>query len=1846
MSDRDKALAAVRRRVEHAGRSGDASGLLTREAVRDAAKLVGLADRGTDLEVIHVLGWFHWMRYRVLPEGADQEDLRLALGLLRTVFGVDPEAVPAELREVFDSSRDADDSDGTSAAIDAEDMFDAFVATREPSLLRQAIEIMRGAIAATPANDTRLLVRISNLSAMLGTLFEATRDTSALAEALETIRRAVAAMPPDFPDRATLLNNLATRLRNLSAATDNVDYLEEAVRVGRDALEAASDESSEYRYALSNYATSLLELFDRTRTAEPAMELARLSRRHTSSRGFDLGLGDAKILARQAQFLRLVANQTGRIDVREEVVSLMRLVVAAVADGHPDKARYLFDLTEDLTALAEDGGSSETGLAVEAEEVARAAAEAATSAGDHNRSAYLLNLSAALSRRYLMSGDKSLLYEAIEVGRAAVDAASADDPALAACLSALGMALQRLYEAEGDPATLAEAVDVNRAAAAAATADNPNKPRLLSNYASTLTVFAEATGDISVLEEAAGAGREAVAVAPADHPRRFIYLATLGNTLAALATSRGDSSHQREAISVMHQALEVTPTRHPNRGAVYFSLGKLLHDTGALAGDRAVLSEAVEMLRAAAAETPPGHLNHASYHIELSNAAADLFALTADTDLLVDSVAAGRAARDALPGTPGGGGDGVRLGLLARLVTHLQLLYNRTGEIDLLRESVGLGKEVLEAIPGTHSTHALVASQVGLSLAKLGKANGDRSALVEAVETARAAANTVHLNPDRRYLVVLSFTETLRTVSEATDDLEILAEAEEVARAECASAGDGEAALFVADLAVSLAAKYERTQQPETLAEFVGACRAAADVATSSSSHKDLLASTLAEIFQDVMGLTDPADELGLLDPAIRVGRAAVALTPPGSLNRAARLSLLVTALEAELYIRRNDDLHTEAVDLARAAVDATPIDGLDRPRRLAILARRLCGLFEVTGDIALLAEAAKAGRSALSASPADVDYLSGLSMILVLVARHSDPAAITEAIKLGRAAVDAAAQDDADRGSLLNSLGSALLTCYELTGDVAALAEAAEIFRAAVAATAMGLDRRTGYAHNLVNALGFLYRDSGNSEFLVEAVETSREMVAATPPGHPEYARRLAANALSLYYLHGRTGRTDLLAEAVQTGRVALGAAPESSPDYASYLTEFGAVLRRQYDVTGDTEVLVEAAALFERAVRLTPADHPTRAFRLANLASILMSTAALGTEPDRDAPTSKLAKAVDLAREAVVLTSFDHPQRAGLLIMLGNASFLLFLMTASDDPTDAVNRLREARSCFERAAESTTASAKTRLDAYRLMLNLGTDRALSVVEDAVSLLPLLADRALTRADRQFRLAELKGSMAAQFASVALAADKSQRAVEILEQTRGILVADSLRARSSDLSRLEEARPDLAANLRSTAALLDALENDVLGDAVMRFPEAADTSSPYRPRQEAQRADLRRDALADHRRILAEIRAHDEFRDFLSPTFAQLVSQAEEGPVVFIYAGPEGGTAIIVDAHRQPQTLSIRLAGLIERDTFAQTEILLEAAAVVGDQDADPAARIQAQTEIHDVLRWMWGAIAQDVLNALGYGDRLPEDLTQARRMWWCPVGVVGFMPLHAAGHHEDLNDADRQVRANPRTVLDRVVSSYAPTLQSLAFARTRAPDPELHGSVVVAVPDAPGMPLPSAEDEASAVEEALRDVQVLTDPSRDDVVEILPNYLTAHFACHGLAAADPAASRLILSDHLEKPLTVADLNGLRLASGLAYLSACETSISSLSLVDEAVHLTGAFHLAGYRHVVGTLWPIGEFASRRLAAEFYTRLAPDRAEPIDLGTTAYALHSAVCQLRSDFPNAPSAWAAHLHTGP
>src|SRR5437660_1448375 len=101
------------------------------------------------------------------------------------------------------------------------------------------------------------------------------------------------------------------------------------------------------------------------------------------------------------------------------------------------------------------------------------------------------------------------------------------------------------------------------------------------------------------------------------------------------------------------------------------------------------------------------------------------------------------------------------------------------------------------------------------------------------------------------------------------------------------------------------------------------------------------------------------------------------------------------------------------------------------------------------------------------------------------------------------------------------------------------------------------------------------------------------------------------------------------------------------------------------------------------------------------------------------------------------------------------------------------------------------------------------------------------------------------------------------------------------------------------------------------------------------------------------------------------------------------------------------------------------------------------------------------WDDFVDQVRRLDGFADflRPPGPGPAWPRMWWCPTGPLTLLPLHAAGRH-DVDGA---------AVIDRVVSSYTPTVRALREARQPRPDTGAAAGdavLMVAMPDTPGQP------------------------------------------------------------------------------------------------------------------------------------------------------------------------------------
>ncbi|WP_410609441.1 CHAT domain-containing protein [Amycolatopsis sp. lyj-109] len=938
-----------------------------------------------------------------------------------------------------------------------------------------------------------------------------------------------------------------------------------------------------------------------------------------------------------------------------------------------------------------------------------------------------------------------------------------------------------------------------------------------------------------------------------------------------------------------------------------------------------------------------------------------------------------------------------------------------------------------------------------------------------------------------------------------------------------------------------------------------------------------------------------------------------------GSLN--AMNDLAVALRDRARHTDDPDDLR-EGIAQLRAAIGYVP----DHPIRyplLANLSSLLTDEFQRTGDEAVLHEALAGCDEAIPGLDQENRPLAAMLRVevLVLLAEHTrdlghateaveaaarlprgpgalfvhgkalcaqyeltyDHAALAEAAGLLAASVRATPPDDPAHLLRLNQLGDALQRSAEHTGDDAVREEAVRHLREAVALARPGSDLRLHHQVDLAAALRDRGQRTGDVAALREGADLLGEVLAATPPDTRPWANRCENYLVAAYDLVVRTGDLDLLDRAVETGRSGRGLSSRAT----TIPLLLGLLHHERFRWTRQEADLAEAVAEFAGVADSVPYGERDHVTALGNLGVAWLDRHRFTGDEEA------LRRAVTALGTAVRASAPDSSERGEALVNHGDA-----LIAHYDRRLDP-GILAAAALAYQEAAGIRALRPIVRIKAARSWARAEAEaghwrQARDAAGYAVGLLPLVVPRRLARTDQQQALAELDG-LAADAAAAALAAGDPETAVRLLELGRGVLGGQVLQSRS-DLSRLHAVAPDLAARLGA----------------------AFDRLTPSGPVTGAD-ADRRHDADIRLLALLEQARALPGFADFLAPPdLAGLLPSTVDGPVVLINVSELRADAVIV---RPSGVTALPLPGVTPGEVAARAAAFGAALAASIRPGTDEAA---AQHTIADVLAWLWDHIAGPVLAHLGHTGPPAGAWPRVR---WSPVGRLALLPLHAAGRFPD----------GP-AVLDRVVSSYTPTLRALRHAWERAP--RAGGDLlVVSIGDAPGAAvLRGVDREAADIANRTTATKLSGAAATVDAVRAaLLTHTSAHFACHAVSdPGDPSAGHLLLHDG---PLSVLDVSGLDLSGvRLAVLSACETSLGAPRIPDEGLHLVSAFQLAGYPQVVGTLWRVNDRVARLVAVDLHEGVAAGQ-------DVADALHHAVRRCRDRFPRTPSLWAAYLHSG-
>ncbi|MCX4821431.1 CHAT domain-containing protein [Streptomyces sp. NBC_01142] len=925
-------------------------------------------------------------------------------------------------------------------------------------------------------------------------------------------------------------------------------------------------------------------------------------------------------------------------------------------------------------------------------------------------------------------------------------------------------------------------------------------------------------------------------------------------------------------------------------------------------------------------------------------------------------------------------------------------------------------------------------------------------------------------------------------------------------------------------------------------------------------------------------------------------------------------------------------------------AIDVLGPDDADiHPVQAAVLASAHRTRYEDRNDPEALRRSLAVHERLLADFPQDPELQYGVARdLLALDAWTNDSAALKRAVTLSYGA--AASDDDLDpdvRVLFLITLTTAYRTSYDRTSDPEDLARAQDIMARVVAAIGAGQVLSGVCAHLLGTLLVRRHRRSGEAGALHAAIVCLR--TAADEEDTPEHLADLAdalllrssseaddssraeastathrcagltgaqqADAHLALFAHGcsllaayenAAGGTPIIETAVLFLRLALGRLPTEHPARAEYTGRLAEAWLLKYDVTQTDRDLAGALEATAAAARLTPRDHPDRPRRLDRFGQGLVMCFFVTHDE------AYLTKAVRLLNDAWELLPEEHPYRCEVLFDLARTTLLL-----ADHLDD--DELREgAQGMLRKVVLSHLAVAPVQLEASLAWGDLAAARrkwpeASVAYQNGIMALRELMILQLTRDVQETRAAQFAG-LAGDAAASALHAGAVGFATLALETGRGVMLGRQL-----DLT----AQQNLLAtgDPRQAARMTELLHERREAAAVLDQMHARGRFLPHRAADAARRLRNASERLTG---LLAEQR--DLITGDLGRVWSveQMIAAAEQGPLVLVNINRYRSDAIIV-----------RSTGITVLPLTSE-ECTLEKAAswaeeLTGASSGSLTASLKLRRVVPQIQAWLWTAVAGPVLDELGY-PQLPGDLTARPRVWWLPSGPLALLPLHAAG-----------LPGGPNA-LDAVVSSYTPTFRSLRDARRPGGGGRVQATVGMRHTQG-AQELPNTVAEAEAVQAGQPgDPLVDSDATADRVLTAFSESTWIHLACHGLVdAGTPSMSGLVLHDRV---LTVGEIVQVRYEkAALAYLSACSTARSSTAHADEAIHLTSAFQVAGFRHVIGTLWPVRDEVAAEAARLFYTVLGDEAHH------AAEALHRVTRRLRMVHPDSPEIWSMLVHGG-
>ncbi|KAJ9634230.1 hypothetical protein H2199_009060 [Coniosporium tulheliwenetii] len=868
---------------------------------------------------------------------------------------------------------------------------------------------------------------------------------------------------------------------------------------------------------------------------------------------------------------------------------------------------------------------------------------------------------------------------------------------------------------------------------------------------------------------------------------------------------------------------------------------------------------------------------------------------------------------------------------------------------------------------------------------------------------------------------------------------------------------------------------------------------------------------------------------------------------------------------------------------------------------------------------------------------------------------RLQNPLMLQQALALAHASVSTTARDDPRLSKRLGSLGRNFQYLFELTSDPRALGEAIRLTRSALALVQDTQDSSL-WLNNLSTQLAYRYEEQGNPQDLTESIDNARqaaELVSDSDPNRPVVLSNLAAQLATRFSDSQDANHLQDLDDAIGYAQQAVDLTSPNQPHLAGLLINLGRLFEYRFQHTRKPEHLDESIRTTLKAKDLLQPGDRHQALLYSNLSNQLeYRFEVLGRIEDLD-------QSIVFARLALAdeHTPRYHHDRARRLTVLSEQLVLQYERLGRQDDNKDLHSLDEAIKLTEEAREVLTEGDRSAACAGSLMdYNPEDDwaKGFKFAQRALELTPRAhADfpkRLMNLANHHHERFKREGKTEDQDEAVS----KAQEAADLLGSEHPGLAATQINLAAhllssrSDITDLRAVLPDLAAEFEELRGEINAPYDHSRHDDMVQW--------------------INRHIEADKEleKCIQTIRNSPGFERFLlGPSSFEIMRLAGDGVIAIVNITGFRSDAILITKFGM-KAIHLPCLTSIELWEWEPRTLTVWNVPTIGEKN----------TRYRKFQSWLWSKCVGPIMEAIENSglQQLPVQVC------WIGSGAASILPFHAAdGSAESNRPNDRE------NTFDRAISSYIPSLKVLSYARERtassraihtADDPDglidnLSAStlrdelgkpklLIITMPttlDSKAFRPLSAQQEAECIISATGNAvfsETLTQPSAAEVVNRMPSYDVVHFVCHGVSdKEDPANSHLVLQKTQEPDgllvqdnLTVEEISKVDLRRAhIAYLSACSTAENKVDpLADEVLHISSGFQVAGFAHVIGSLWMTSDRDGIGVAQGFYEQLISLHGT-VSEGAVALALHKSVATLRKTKRKAPLAWAPFIHLG-